>query len=116
MIDQFDKAIQERDKKAAYDAIIPISYVELKAVINKWMLIVDPGVVKLLCATIYANILQSDPVWLFLIAPSSGGKTELLNGLLKNPDCYFLSQLTPNTLLSGYKGSKEREPSLDRKS
>lgn len=112
MSDQFDKTIQQRDQRAAYDAIAPVSYIELKAVVDKWLLIVDAGVVKLLVATIFANMLKSDPVWLFLIAPSSGGKTELLNGLLKNPDCYFLSQLTPNTLLSGYKGSKEREPSL----
>ena len=101
MQDKFDKITEDRKNKAAYDAILPIPFIELKAIIDKWMLIVDPGVVKLLCATIFANTLNTDPVWLFLVAPSSGGKTELLNGLLKNPDCYFLSQLTPNTLLSG---------------
>lgn len=112
MADKFDKITEETNQKAIYDALPIISFVELKSIIDKWLLVIDSGVVKLLCATIYANMLRSDPVWLFLIAPSSGGKTELLNGLLKNPDCYFLSQLTPNTFLSGFKGSKDRQASL----
>src|SRR3990167_48248 len=112
MTTEFDRTIEERERALEWESIPAKTFDQFDAIIDKWLLVVDPGVVKLLVATIYANLLKSDPVWLFLIAPSSGGKTELLNGLLKNPDCYFLSQLTPNTLLSGYKGSKEREPSL----
>lgn len=112
MADKFDKITNDMDKKASYDAIIPISYVELKAVFDKWLLIVDPGIVKLLAAIIHSNLYPTDPVWVFIIAPSSGGKTELLNAFIKDPACYFLSQLTPNTFLSGYKGSKDREASL----
>ena len=111
MTDKFDNTIAERDKKAAYDAIDVISFKEFEAIVNKWLLVVDPSVVKLLVATIFANLFPSDPVWLFLVAPSSGGKTELLNMFLKYPQCYFLSQLTPNTFLSGYK-AKDKEPSL----
>src|SRR5438132_1662732 len=109
-MDELDITIEERNKKAEYDAIPEITFEQLQAVINKWLLIIDPSVVKLVCALIIANRLPSDPVWLFLLAPSGGGKTELMNGLLKCPDYYPLSQLTPNTFLSGYKtkeGKKE---------
>lgn len=111
MQDQFDKISEERNKKAAYDAIIPISYDELAAVYKKWLLIEDDGIIDVLNGVIFSNRFPSDPVWLNLIAPSSGGKTELLNCFLKLSDCYHLSDLTSNTFLSGYK-SKEKTPSL----
>lgn len=103
MQDEFDATIEARDKQAAYDALPAISFEQLMAVINKWLLIIDPGVVKFVCALIIANRMPSDPVWAFLLAPSGGGKTELMNGLLKCPDYYPLSQLTTNTFLSGFK-------------
>lgn len=111
MSNDFNETINDRNKNLELDSIPQISFVEFQEVINHWMLIIDPGVVKLLVGTILANLLRSDPVWLFLIGPSSGGKTELLNAFLKYPQCYFLSQLSPNTFLSGYK-SKDKVPSL----
>lgn len=111
MSDQFNHITEERDKRAEYDAIPVISYEELVAKFHKWLLISDEGIIDLLIGVIFSNRLPSDPVWLNLIAPSSGGKTELLNCFLKVPDCYHLSDLTSNTFLSGYK-SKDKTPSL----
>lgn len=110
-MDDFDKTIDERNKLAEYEKIPVITFQQLKEVVDKWLLIVDPGVVKLVLATIIANRIPSDPVWLFLLAPSGGGKTEIMNALLKCPDYYPLSQLTTNTFLSGYK-KKDTEASL----
>lgn len=111
MPDEFDITIEQRDKQEAYDAIPPISYEQLKLIMDKWLLIIDPGLVKVVLATMIANRIKADPVWIFLLAPSGGGKTEIMNGLLKCPEYYSLSQLTPNTFLSGYKSTK-KEPSL----
>lgn len=107
----FEQADKEAKKQAEYNRIPVVSYAELRAVIDKWLLLKDPAVVDMIIATILSNRTNSDPVWLFLIAASGGGKTELMNALLKVPEYYSLSQLTPNTFLSGYK-SKEKEPSL----
>lgn len=111
MPDDFDNTTAARDAQAKYDAIPVITYDELMATMRRWLLVADPGAVKLLLAVVFANQLPGDPVWLYLIAPSSGGKTELLNGLGKVPTTYSLSQLTSNTLLSGYK-KKEKQASL----
>lgn len=111
MIDEIDKMAEEIRKKKEYDNIPVISYAQLKEVVKKWLLIIDPGVVKLILSTIISNRIPSDPVWLFLLAPSGGGKTELMNALLKCPDYYPLSQLTTNTFLSGFK-KKDTEASL----
>lgn len=110
-MDEFDREIEQRKQQEAYNAIPVIAYPELKAVVDKWLLVVDPGLVKLVLAVVIANRIPSDPIWVFLLAPSGGGKTEIMNGLLKCPDYYPLSQLTPNTFLSGYK-SKDKPASL----
>lgn len=111
MADNFDSITDKRNKDVDYAAIPVISYAELISVINRWLLIIDQGLVKVVLSVIIANRIPSDSVWLFLIAPSGGGKSEIMAGLLKSPEYYSLSQLTPNTFLSGYK-SKEKEPSL----
>lgn len=111
MADNFNEITDSRTKQDDYNAIPVISYAQLQETVNKWLLIIDPGFIKLLLAVIISNRLPSDAVWVFLIAPSGGGKTEAMSALLKCPDYYPLSQLTPNTFLSGYK-NKEKEASL----
>src|SRR3990167_4390230 len=111
--DTYTQEVAEQEKKKAeYNAIPVISYAQLKAVFDKWMIVVDEGVIKFIACVIIANkSLDSIPVWAFLVAASGGGKTALMDSLLKVPEYYSLSQLTPNTMLSGYK-SKDKEPSL----
>jgi len=53
-------------------------------------------------AVVVANRMDGDPVWLFLVAPPSGGKTEVINSLKDVPDVYPLSSLTPQTFASGF--------------
>jgi hypothetical protein len=59
----------------------------------------DP--VRVVLATVIANRLPGDPVWLFLVAPPASGKTEIIMALSGLPDVYTLSTLTENTFLSG---------------
>ena len=81
-------------------------FAQLEAVINKWLLINDPGIIKILTACVLANRLPADPVWLFIVTASGGTKTELLRGLNKIENIYPISDLTPQTFLSGEKSNK----------
>lgn len=74
----------------------------------------DDGVVKLILAAIIANRIEgADPVWLFLVGPSSSAKTEFVMGLEKVAGTYLLSQVSTNTFLSGMpQGKTKKEPSL----
>lgn len=58
-----------------------------------------------------ANRMEGDPLWLFLVAPPSGGKTEIIRSLSDVPDIYPLSSLTPQTFASGFE-RKGMETSL----
>src|SRR3990167_7846027 len=101
---EFQKISDEAMEKARYEAIQPISFDEMESIFNKWLLIEDKGVLRLLSAVVIANKLAIDPVWVFLVAPSGGGKTELVQALKKLPNIFMLSSLTPQTLISGMKG------------
>ncbi len=84
-----------------------LSYNDLVSTINKWLLIRDTGLIKVITATVLANRLNADPVWLFIVTASGGAKTELIMGLNKIDQIYPLSDLTTQTFLSGDKNKKD---------
>ena len=86
---------------------------DVKKVIQKWLYLEDTSMVDIMCAGVVANLFQSDPTWLIFIGPPSNAKTELLRMLDGHPGVYFLSNMTPSTLISG---KSENHSSLDRKS
>lgn len=90
---------------------LPLS--EVRKVIQKWLYLEDSGLIDIILAAAVANSLQSDPLWLLVIAPPSHTKTELLRAFSGHEKMYFLSNLTPSTLVSGIKPKKNMpDPSL----
>jgi len=57
--------------------------------------------ILVLLAVVAANHLHGDPLWLLLIGPVSGGKTEFINSLSALPKVHLVSTLTESALLSG---------------
>lgn len=105
-----ERELRERGKRVSSTEYIEITeainFSELNNRVMNWYLMKDEGVLKVLMASVIANKLQGDPVWLFLVAASGGIKTELIQSLNLLPEIYPLSVLTPQTLLSGM-GKKE---------
>ena len=62
-------------------------------------------------AVVVANRMPGDPLWAFLVAPPSGGKTEVIRSLDDVADIYPLSSLTAQTFASGFE-RKGTETSL----
>ncbi len=82
----------------------PITFQQLEDVISKWLLIKDKGLLRMVLAAVVANKLNADPVWLFIVAAPGATKTEFIRGLNKIDGIYPISDLTPQTFLSGDKG------------
>lgn len=85
-----------------------ISIDQLSAKLNTFWLNPDIDAVKILIATIISFELDCDPVWLFLIAPPASLKTEFISAVSLLPNNYYLSSLTPQTLVSGMVGKKDK--------
>lgn len=75
----------------------------LEKEVDKVFLIKDRGLVRMVVATVVANRMELDPVWLLLVAPPSGGKTELITAISGLDFVYPISDLTVNTFASGQK-------------
>ncbi len=87
---------------------------KFKALCRKHMVIYDDRYIDVIFGVIFANRLNSKPVWLYLISPPGGGKTEILQSLEQDRrEIYAVSILTAQSLISGRILSKgEKDPSL----
>ena len=74
---------------------------ETVAVFRRWLYLPDPAPLYAVLATVAANRLPGDPVWLLLVGPPGSGKSELLQALGSLPDIHPAATLTEAALLSG---------------
>lgn len=81
-----------------------MTFDELQQKFDDTYLLVDRGVLKLTLATVAAQYAGPNPVFLFIMAASSGGKTELLRSLEGAPHIQFMDSATTTSMLSGMKG------------
>jgi hypothetical protein len=80
----------------------PLRFAELTDTFNTWLLLGDDDYLPIFVGAVLAHRLKSDPVWLLIVAPPGGTKSELLRSLYDYPGIYPLSQLTARTLASGF--------------
>ena len=79
---------------------------------KKWLHLPNTDVIKIMYGAIIANQLGGDPVWLFMVAPPGGSKSELLMSLSDWDRVHALTSLTPHTLISGTHWQGGKDPSL----
>lgn len=82
---------------------------EIKTEFAKYILPKDKWILDVVLHVPIGNALvDGDPIWTMVVAPSSGGKSTILGPLSGIDLVYFLDDLTEKTFLSGYKaGGKE---------
>ena len=72
----------------------PVTIQKTLKTFEKWLYLPDPGVAEITLATVAANLLPGDPVWLLLVGAPSSGKTEVLNSVSQLEKMYSVSTLT----------------------
>ena len=77
---------------------------QLSQALAKYLHLDDPWVVDVALATVVANLMGEEPLWLLLVNPPSTGKTELVQMFKKVKTCDWLAEVTENSFLSGRKG------------
>lgn len=90
----------------------PISRKEMVKAFGKWLHMKTEDPLAILFGSCFANRLEGDPLWLFLVAPPGGMKSELLMALSGSPEIYSTSSLTPHALVSGASWVGGEDPSL----
>ena len=85
---------------------------DARAVFRGWLHLPDTGALDVVLGTIAANRLDGDPVWLLLVGPPGGGKSEILNAVYGLDDTHPAGTLTEASLLSG---TPKRDKAADAK-
>jgi hypothetical protein len=100
---------------ASTASVDPIDLAGLRVVFDRWLLIKDLDLLPIIVSTVLAHRLGGEPVWLLIVAPPGGTKTEPLRALYDCPGIYPLSELTPKTFASGLEVPGGQDPSLLRR-
>jgi hypothetical protein len=74
---------------------------DTRAVFRKWLHLPDTGALDAVLGSVAANRIKGDPVWLLLVGPPGGGKSEILNAISDLEDAHPAGTLTEASLLSG---------------
>jgi hypothetical protein len=74
---------------------------EVDEVFQRWLYLPDASPLHVVLGTVAANMLPGDPVWLLLVGPPGGGKSEILQAVGGLPRMHPVATLTEPALLSG---------------
>lgn len=81
---------------------------------RKWLFMTQEMVdgLRVIMATIIANQIPGDPLWMHIVAPPGSGKTEMLTSCANLRQCIIQSSIGAHTLVSGWPGAGGSDPSL----
>jgi len=88
------------------------TYIQTNKSFKKWLSMKSTEALDVMFGTILANRLEGDPLWLFMVAPPGGSKTELLMSTGTSPLVTSCTSITPHTLISGANFAGGGDPSL----
>jgi hypothetical protein len=96
---------------SALDAVISreVALAEVEATFQKWLYLPNLNTVRVTLATVAANRMPGDPLWVLHVGPSGGGKTEPLLSIGGLDEVQSLATITEAALLSGVP-RKEKAP------
>jgi hypothetical protein len=79
---------------------------------KKWLHLDTTDAIKIMLACSVSQDIPGPPIWLFLVGPPGGGKTEAVVSLSAWERAYLTSSLTPHALISGANWKEGMDPSL----
>lgn len=104
-----EDAVPERDSQWTGK---PPTYADVVRVFKKWLFLDSTDAIELMLSVVLSQYMDGPPIWLFLVSPPGGAKTETLTSLAKVPNVYMTSSLTPHALISGANWKGDQDPSL----
>ncbi len=86
---------------------------EVYQAFSKWLSLPGDEILQVVFGTCIANKLpKGDPVWMFIVAPPGGTKSEVLMSLTDGEQIETITTLTPHSLISGMILQGGGDPSL----
>lgn len=93
-----------------------VDFSELLSVYKKLFSVSDTNLLEIILSHYVSHHLEErNPVWLFIVAPSSFGKTFHIKPFEDFPDVYLLNRITSRTLVSGQKNETDEVVLMNKK-
>lgn len=99
------------DKKEAV-VVRKTSFEDVEKVFRKWLFLENTDAIKTACAIVLSTKMKGDPLWMMLVAPPGGSKTEIISSFNMCSNVYLTSSLTPHAMVSGANDRDGSDPSL----
>lgn len=100
------------EKSAVSVKLVKTNVEKVYKAFKKYLFLRNTDGIQIMLATVIANKIGGDPVWMFLVAPPGSAKTELIQSLSQCEQVYPVSSLTPHSLISGATWTGGADPSL----
>jgi hypothetical protein len=107
-----DHSYTENDEERSSEWTKPPSLKQVREVFMKWLFLTDTDAIETIMAVHISQIIDGPPIWMFLVAPPGGAKTEIIGALSLCDQTYMTSSLTPHALISGANFKNMPDPSL----
>ena len=88
------------------------TFTDVEKIFKKWLYLNDTDAIKVSCAIILSTKMKGDPLWMMLVAPPGGSKTEIISAFNMCSNVYLTSSLTPHAMVSGANDRDGTDPSL----
>lgn len=79
---------------------------------ERWLKLAQPEMLDLVFGSVFANRMDVDPLWMFLVGPPGCGKSELLMSLYDAPSVHCSTGISSHSLISGMNMQAGTDPSL----
>lgn len=110
-LDSDDKAVQQKEHLRRGDPE-KIKVQKIYDTFQKFLFLKNTDGIQIMLATVMANAIEGDPIWMFLVAPPGSAKTEIIQSLAQCEKVYAISSLTPHALISGASWVGGSDPSI----
>lgn len=99
-------------RRAEQENLEPCGVDELHAVFDRWLHLTNHDLLDVTMAALWTLHLPGNPLWMFIVAPPSGSKSETIMPASAWWRCHALSNMTSKALISGFQGPGGADPSL----
>lgn len=107
-----DDPTPQEKAQASQEDVDPISVAELHSVFKKWLQLKNCDMLDVMMGTMLAVQLQGDPLWMLLVAPPAGSKSETIMPASAWWRCMPMSTISSKALISGFQIAGGGDPSV----
>ena len=79
----------------------PAALKDVFTVYKKWLFLANTDAIEVMLAVMMSNFIEGDPLWMFIVSPPGGSKTEMLMSLSRCENAFMISSLSAHSLISG---------------